>query len=135
MTPMPKGFLDFVLRRVGPDKYEKFSTYDPHKKYIGPENNPELSKIAPEKFGDCSMSPAGWAHDNLHALGGTESDRKFSDDVFLACMQWLIAHHRPAGIWRSLAWYWKGRKLALVAANGYYLAVRVGGKSSFNYHD
>lgn len=67
-------------------------------------------------------------HDELYLVGGTEADRKRADErLYQDMVAHSIAYYKGKGRVGSQMWF-------LCLGYLYYIAVRLLGKSQFNYH-
>lgn len=123
-TP-PKAFFDFVRARVGEANYQKFSTFDPEKDYVGREGGWK----PPQTTYGVNARPGAWVHDNLFEIGGGEVQFDEANQIFLECLLWLIENHR-------YPWYIPDqptKALANYRATTYYNAVCIAGEPSFKW--
>lgn len=126
---------DFIRTYVGDAKFaqmEALGPYSPKRNYIGPEAWTKrlkvAAKIARNAWG-IDLNPAGWAHDRLCEIGGTEEDRTKADNAFQAIMNHIIDTESSQvwGLGRIQ------RDLARRRAATYYSLVRENGEGFFIY--
>lgn len=121
----------FIASLVGPSRYHRFAPYQPKVDYIGPEAWTKRKALKPLAWAarfawGFDLNVAGWLHDELYRLGGTEADRLAADNFFLTCMLWLIDTVKAA-------FGFLQRHLARLRAQAFYSFVREEGQHFFSY--
>ena len=130
MRQAPKAdFFVFARVLVGDDTYMRLPFYHDKENYIGPEKWTSQHKLRWlarfARYADgIDLNLAGWLHDGLYSLGGTEEDRERADEKFAKAMEWLIANAHGG---RIRKW------LARIRASAYFEFVRLAGAVFFSY--
>ena len=107
-----------------------FPQYDDEKDYVGPARNALINNMVDRFFWGVDINRAAYRHDYHYWVGGDDSYRRHADHTFLREMQDIIETKYPhrTTIKNALM-----RFLANRRAMQYWRAVRIGGRSSFNF--
>jgi hypothetical protein len=130
---MPAEKLAWLRKYVDPDLPDIYAMADQGftPNGCGPEKSKWLSALIPDDlpFLPC-FEVAGDYHDYLYWRGGNEAD-KIRADLMLS---WIMMELGRQSVrwWNPVSWSAPLRMKPV--ADGYYEAVRLGGKEHFNYH-
>ncbi len=103
--------------------------YDDDRDWAGPANDPKLAAMIPDEIMGVSIKQAAYRHDYDYAAGGNWFTRLIDDRTFRrGCARIVDVYYRSKRM--TKAEYRLARKFCWT----YYLAVRLGGRKSYNYH-
>ena len=105
--------------------------YEASYDYSGPENNRFLRWLIPSRLWGINCNPAFYAHDGGYAIGGGSTERELADANMRVIGLKIIKESEDKKY--LYGFNWARRFLARRRLEKYYIAVRVGGSSSFNY--
>ncbi len=123
MKKWVQKWRDYELNHFVPWHLEEYrQSYD----YVGPDSSNILRFFVPNSILFVSINYAGFWHDRLYTIGGSEDDRLYADEVFLDIIVTLLRENLTG--WKKI-----GLPVGVYIAEKYYWCVDFWGFLSFRY--